>query len=66
MMRIYGLLQSLVTPKFGAPGNDAEVSIQLLGLPKADAKGEEGFGKNPRLNPNIGTFLHLMETVIYV
>lgn len=66
MRRIYGLSQSLVTPKFGATRNDVEVSIQLFGLPKADTKSEVGFGENSRLNPNISAFLHLVETIVCV
>lgn len=38
----------------------------LFGLPKAVAKSEVNFGKNSRWNPNIGTSLHLVETIIYV
>lgn len=66
MVRICGFSQSLVISKFGDTRNEVEVNIQFFGLPKADAKSEVDFGKNSRLNPNIGAFLHLVETIVYV
>lgn len=66
MMKIYRFSQSLVVHKFRDTRNDVEVSIQLFDLPKADAKSEVDFGKNSRLNSNIGAFLHLVETIVYV
>lgn len=64
-MGINGFTWLVVIPKFGDTRNDAEVIIQLFSLPKADAKSEVDFGKNSRWNPNIGAFLHLVETIVY-